>query len=219
MTVLGHSVYFIGGSSCSGKSSIAKAIAEKSNLVLYRTDDHAFGKHMFELADTHDRPSTEKYRRQLCAGVDAFIRADTDTLYRAFIDFCHEVYPFLMKDIGELSKKGGVIVEGTHILPELLHDESKKNQYIFLISTEDQQRRLWLMEMSKEAAGGNEYEINDYMRTDDKRAFENARVGLHQRIAEHIKNEAIRNDMDYAIVDRDTPLSRVQATVERHFSI
>jgi len=214
---MNHRIFWIGGSSCSGKSTCANVIANNHNVTLYNTDQYAFGKYMFGLKDINNYPAIEKYKNQLCEGVDSFIHRDNTLTYKSFIDYCHEVFPFIMTDIIELSKHNDVIVEGAHVLPELLNQTNKNEKSIFLISTESQQRTIWLKEMNREIAGGNSNEIEDYQKAHDKKAFENTRIGLHQKIAEHIKKEAIKNGQAYVIVNNDPSKEKISEIVMEHF--
>ncbi len=216
---MNHNIYWIGGSSCSGKSFCANAIAEKSNLTLYNTDHYAFGKYMFGLENIRNYPAIEKYKNQLCEGVDSFVQRDISITYRAFIDYCHEVFQFIKNDIAKLSKHNSLVIEGAHVLPELLLKRNENEKCIFLISTETQQRTLWLKEMNGEIAGGNENELTDYQKTTNKKAFENTRIGLHQKIAEHIQMEAIKNDLAYLIIDNDSSKENILETVMKHFEL
>ena len=75
---MNSNVYWIGGSSCSGKSSCAKKLSEKYNIFLYNTDEYAFGKYMFGLEDISRYPAIEKYKNQLCSGIENFIQRDTE---------------------------------------------------------------------------------------------------------------------------------------------
>jgi len=216
---LENNIYWIGGSSCSGKSSCAKLLAEQNNYVLYKTDDYAFGKYMFGLDNIQEYPAIEKYKNQICEGVNSFIERDTNISYRSFVEYCHEVFPFLLSDVIELSKGNSVIVEGAHILPELLANNGINERAIFLISTEDQQRAIWRKEMNKEILGGNEHEINDYQQTANKKAFEDARIGLHQKIADHIRTEAIKYGKEYMLVTQDTSVTKVRDAVVSYFRL
>jgi len=212
-------IYWIGGSSCSGKSFCAKSIAEKNDFTLYNTDYYAFGKYMFGLENIQNYPAIEKYKNLLCEGVDSFIHRDIGVTYNAFIDYCHEVFPFLQNDIAELSKHNTVIIEGAHVLPELLFNYYDKEQCLFLISSEAHQRTLWLKEMNREIDGGNEHEIHDYQTILNKKDFEITRIGLHQKIAEHIQKEAMKNGLMYIAVNNDTSKEKLLQTIQEYFKV
>ena len=213
---MGNTIYWIGGSSCSGKSTCARLLAKERHCILYNTDEYAFGKYMFGLPNIREYPAIENYRNQLCEGVESFIRRETDSSYQSFINYCYEVFPFLRRDILELSQQNTVIVEGAHILPELLSNDEKS---IFLISAEEHQRTIWLKEMNQEIAGGNEYEINDYKKIIDKKAFENARIGLHQKIANHIREESIKAKKEYRVINGTMTICEVQGMIEEYFTV
>lgn len=216
---MAHFVYWIGGSSCSGKSTCARLISEKHHCALYNTDEYAFGKYMFGFDNIHQYPAIEKYKDMLCEGVIDFINRDTSISYQAYLDYCHEVFPLIRNDIIQLSRRNNVIVEGAHILPELQVELCNSDKSVYLISSEEQQRNIWLKEMNKEIVGGNEHEINDYRQIEDKESFVNSRIGLHQEIAGHIKREAIKNKLNYIIVNNDISIFELQKLIESLFDL
>lgn len=210
-------IFWIGGSSCSGKSACAKMISQKYGWELYSTDIHAFGKFMFGLENIHEFPAINFYKNQICEGVENFVKRDSAAAYRSFVDYCHEVFPLLSADIEEARTRNSVVIEGAHILPELLESGLCKENAIFLIAAEAQQRKIWLREMNGEIPGGNEYEIRDYREIKDKEAFENARIGLHVKIAGHIRREAGKLDMHYVVSDNDFTLDDIMNRTEAQF--
>ncbi len=194
-------VYWIGGSSCSGKSSAAKRIAERFDLNVCHTDEHAFGKHMFALENEAAFPAISRYKSMIVEGIDAFAQREVDVSYRAFLEYCAEVFPLLCADIGGMSKERPVAVEGAHVLPELVRPYAAPGNAVFLVGTPEFQKRIWIKEMAGEIPGGNPYEIANYRKSSMKELIGKKHAALHQAIALHIKNTARKRGFPIIVCD------------------
>lgn len=109
-------VYWIGGGSAAGKSTIARRIAAEHGLQLYSTDD--------AMAD-HAKRSTPVD----CPLLHEFMAMDMDErwlnrspndMLETFHWFRGEGFSMIVEDIVRLSKEPGVIVEGFRLLPHLV---------------------------------------------------------------------------------------------------
>lgn len=109
-------VYWIGGGSAAGKSTIARRIAAEHGLQLYSTDD--------AMAD-HAKRSTPVD----CPLLHEFMAMDMDErwlnrspndMLETFHWFRGEGFSMIVEDILRLSKEPGVIVEGFRLLPHLV---------------------------------------------------------------------------------------------------
>lgn len=109
-------VYWIGGGSVAGKSTIARRLAAKHGLQLYATDD--------VMAD-HARRST----REECPLLHSFMSMDMDQrwvsrsakeMLETFHWFRGEGFSMIVEDILRLPKELGLIVEGFRLLPHFV---------------------------------------------------------------------------------------------------
>src|SRR5919106_2604068 len=109
-------VYWIGGGSAAGKSTIARRIAAQQNLRVYATDD--------AMAD-HARRSS----RDDCPLLHTFMHMDLDerwvnrspkTMLETFHWFKGEGFNLLIEDLLQLPRHRSVIVEGFRLLPHLV---------------------------------------------------------------------------------------------------
>ena len=125
-------VYWVGGASGAGKSTIARRLAAKYGLGLYSTDE--------AMADHSSRCSPED-----CPFLTAFKSMNMDerwvnrspqTMLETFHWFRGEGFGLIIEDLLKLPPDQAVIVEGFRLLPELvkplLH---RPNQGIWLIPT------------------------------------------------------------------------------------
>ena len=109
-------VYWIGGGSAAGKSTIAHRLAAEQGLSVYATDD---------LMADHARRSS----REDCPLLHKFMNMDMDerwvnrspkTMLETFHWFHGEGFDFIIQDVLRRPLDAGVIVEGFRLLPHLV---------------------------------------------------------------------------------------------------
>ena len=109
-------VYWIGGGSGAGKSTIARRIAAERGLQLYATDD---------VMPDHSKRSTPG----CCPFLHEFMAMDMDQRWvnrspKAMLETFHwfrgEGFHLIIEDILRLPKEPGVIAEGFRLLPHLV---------------------------------------------------------------------------------------------------
>lgn len=109
-------VYWIGGGSGAGKSTIAHRIAAQHGLRVYATDD---------VMVDHARRSTPED----CPLLHKFMEMDMDqrwvnrtpkTMLETFHWFRGEGFNFIIEDLLRLPREPGIIVEGFRLLPRLV---------------------------------------------------------------------------------------------------
>jgi 2-phosphoglycerate kinase len=109
-------VYWIGGGSGAGKSTISRRLAARHGLRLYLTDD---------VMPDHARRSTAED----CPFLSEFIAMDMDerwlnrspeTMLETFHWFRGEGFGMIVDDLLRLATEPGVIVEGFRLLPHLV---------------------------------------------------------------------------------------------------
>lgn len=108
-------VYWIGGSPCSGKSSIASIVAAQHGLHLYHCDDH-FDAHV---AAAHRQSQPRLHWLQSATWEGIFMRpvaeqvADVIAIYR-------EEFELILAELDGLYGQGPLLVEGAALLPRLV---------------------------------------------------------------------------------------------------
>ncbi len=125
-------VYWIGGASGAGKTTIARRIAAERGLQLYITDD---------VMSDHARRSTP----ESCPLLHAFMAMDMDerwvnrspqTMLETFHWYQGEGFNMIIEDILRLPKRPGVIVEGFRLLPRLVQPLlAERRRAVWLIPT------------------------------------------------------------------------------------
>lgn len=138
-------IYYIGGSPCSGKSTIAKMLAEDCGLFYFKTDDFlekyiALGaKKGYEICQKQSELSPEQI----------FMR-DADLQCREELQFYEEIFDMIREDIEAVSDQRDIIAEGAAFLPALMkRNKIAENRYICITPTasfqiEHYKKREWI---------------------------------------------------------------------------
>ena len=132
-------IYWIGGGSGAGKSTIARRLADQHGLRVYSTDD--------VMADHTRRSSPED-----CPLLHQFMVMDMDqrwlerspkTMLETFHWFGGEAFNLIVEDVLSLSREPAVIVEGFRLLPHLVKPLlSGSGRAIWLLPTPDFRRTV-----------------------------------------------------------------------------
>ena len=109
-------VYWIGGGSGAGKSTIARRIATEHGLQLYSTDD---------VMSDHARRSTSEESPLLHTFMamdmdERWVNRSPKTMLDTFHWFHGEGFDLIIEDLLRLPREPGVIVEGFRLLPRLV---------------------------------------------------------------------------------------------------
>lgn len=109
-------VYWIGGGTGAGKSTIARRLAAEHGLRLYSTDD---------VMAEHGRRTTAVDSPLLSAFIDMdmderWVNRTPQTMYETFHWFRGEAFQLIVDDLRQLPPRPGVVVEGFRLLPHLV---------------------------------------------------------------------------------------------------
>jgi 2-phosphoglycerate kinase len=127
-------VYWIGGGSSAGKSTIARRIAAQHGLRVYATDD--------VMADHARRSSPEDsplLHRFMAMDMDErWVNRPPETMLETFHWFQGESFNLIIEDLLCLPREPGVIVEGFRPLPRLVRPLlSMTTHAVWLLPTPD----------------------------------------------------------------------------------
>ena len=133
-------VYWIGGASGAGKSTIARRIATRHGLRLYATDD---------VMPDHARRSTPEDSPQLAEFVamdmdERWVNRSPTTMLETFHWFRGESFNLIIEDLQRLPPEPRVIVEGFRLLPRLVQPLlATPSHAVWLLPTPDFRRRAF----------------------------------------------------------------------------
>ena len=109
-------VYWIGGASCAGKSTIARRLADQHGLRVYATDD-VMADHA-RRSSPHDAPLLHSF---MAMDMDErWVNRPPQTMLETFHWFQGEGFNLIGEDLVRLPRESRVIVEGFRLLPHLV---------------------------------------------------------------------------------------------------
>ena len=203
-------VYWIGGSPCSGKSSIVDLLATSTgststgSVTVYHCDDY-FDKHL-KLATPEEQPAF--YRLRDMSWDDLWMRPVVEQVAHE-VEIYREQFPMILADLLKLPSDKPILVEGAALLPELVVAVmSRQNQAFYLVPTPEFQ---WRTYKKRPWIRG----ILDQCR-DPKQAFRNwmeRDVGFGEYVAE----TAVTLNLPVIHVDDTHTIAENAAQVASHF--
>ncbi|GAA0943301.1 hypothetical protein [Pseudonocardia zijingensis] len=125
-------VYWIGGGSGAGKSTIAHRLAARHGMTVYATDD--------VMAD-HARRSTPETAPELCRFLgmsmdERWVTRTPEVMLETFHWFRGEAFDLVVEDLLRLPPGRGVVAEGFRLLPHLVEPLlTDPSQAIWLLPT------------------------------------------------------------------------------------
>ena len=127
-----NNVYWIGGGSGAGKSTIAQRIADRHDMRLYSTDN-AMADHSNRCSPTRC-PYLESFKEMSMD--DRWVNRSPEIMLDTFHWFRGEGFEFILEDLRSISPYERIIVEGFRLLPDLVKPLlNKVNQGIWLLPT------------------------------------------------------------------------------------
>ena len=113
--ILTQQVLWLGGAPCSGKSSVARQLAEQYDLTVYHCDD-AYGDHT-ERCNSSDHPTMYAIARMTW---DDIWMHPVDVLVARELAFYREEFDFILDDLRAFATAKPILVEGCALLPALV---------------------------------------------------------------------------------------------------
>ena len=124
--------YFIGGSPCSGKSTVAEILAEKYNLHYFKVDD--FLEEYTKLGASKGYVICKK--QEGMAPEEIWMR-EPQLQCDEELTFYEEIFEFVMTDLEKINA-GGIITEGAAYLPKFMKKLGvSKGRYLSITPTKD----------------------------------------------------------------------------------
>jgi hypothetical protein len=200
-------VYWIGGSPCSGKSSIVERLSERHAFQSYRVDD-AFGAHTAR-ATADAQPHLYRVAR---INWDEIWGRPVEILLQDEIAVYREEWAMIVDDLLALPDDLPVIAEGAALLPKLVHRVlSERRHAIWIVPTEAFQRQTYAQR------GAWVDEILSHC-TQPEQAFESW-MARDTAYARWVQREARRLGLEARIVDGRRSIDENAAIVEAHFGL
>jgi len=131
--------YFIGGSPCSGKSTISEMLSSKYDLDYLKIDDYE--QENIEKASPEQHPIMYKWSQM--SWDEIWMRSVAKQVEEEF-EFYRERFPMILNELDKFRPDKGVILESAALLPELLEKlKLEKHRVIFLIPSKEFQVKYY----------------------------------------------------------------------------
>ena len=137
--------YFIGGSPCSGKSTVAEIIANRYDLYYFKVDDY-----LDKYTELGAKKNLEICMKQKVLSPEQIWMREPIIQCKEELQFYEEIFDFLIEELKSISYEGGIVTEGAAYLPELMKQMNvAPNRYISITPTKDFQmfhykKREWV---------------------------------------------------------------------------
>ncbi len=199
-------VYYIGGSPCSGKSTIAGLLSEKYGLAYFKVDDHL--EQYMALGAADGKPCCKAAQKMTA---DEIWMRPPALQCREELEIYQEIFPYIQADLNALDAPAGIITEGAAYLPLLMQKSLvPHNRYLSITPTKAFQvfhyrQREWVPYVLAECR-------------DKEKAFENwmERDALFARAVEHACREAGYRSL---INDGQMPIDAMAQQAAAHFAL
>lgn len=198
-------VYYIGGSPCSGKSTVASLLSKTYGLTYFKVDDHL--ERYMALAAADGKPCCKKATAM--TPEEIWMRPPALQCQEE-LDIYQEIFPYIQADLKGLNAPGAILTEGAAFLPLLMKQAHiPENRYLSITPTKDFQvfhyrQREWVTYVLAECS-------------DKEAAFENwmERDALFARAVEQqCRKEGYRS----LINEGKVPMEEMARQVAAHFA-
>lgn len=109
-------IYWIGGSPCSGKSTIAEKMVEDFGFHYYKCDDNL--ERYLEVASKRGKPVSSKMQK---LNIDQTFLRPVDEQVQDELAFYAEVFEVILEDLDKLDVETDIVIEGAALLPSNIH--------------------------------------------------------------------------------------------------
>ncbi|HEX3022117.1 MAG TPA: hypothetical protein VHP81_06980 [Lachnospiraceae bacterium] len=200
------SVYWLGGSTCAGKSTISSILSETYGFTVYHCDEHLW-KHI-EKSNTKEHPHLSK---GALLSLDDILGMSEDEYLSWIIDLHTEEYSMILDDLDKLSAEKPILVEGVNLLPKLIKNEIvNSNNAIWLVADEEfykthqMQRNEMFDRVNK--CSNPEQALHSYMNFD-------------LAYGKYIRKEANRLELEVLVVEKDCDMMKNVRLISSHFRL
>ncbi|MCJ7694632.1 MAG: AAA family ATPase [Anaerolineaceae bacterium] len=142
--------YILGGTPCSGKSTLAERLSNEFAFQYYKVDDHE-SEHARRI-DPNRHPVMIKYAQM--SWDERWMRPVSCQVEELF-DYYHERFEMIVQDLENYDHESPIVLEGAAYLPDLLvSNNANPERVLFLVPSSEFQRahyslRPWINQILK----------------------------------------------------------------------
>lgn len=199
-------IYYIGGSPCSGKSTVAEIIADKFGFHYYKVDDY-LESFTIKGAKMHYPICT----KQLKLSPEQIWMRDSVLQNEEEVQYYHEIFEFIQTDLLKFQKPRPIITEGAAYLPQLMHQHNvTKKRYIAITPTKEFQisrykEREWVSHVLEGCS-------------DTKKAFENW-MDRDMLFAHEVRRQCQVLNYSSILIDGAVAVNKIVSLICAHFDL
>lgn len=201
-------MWWIGGGSASGKSTVAALLADRHGMTVYSSDDT-----MLDHAGRTDADSTPALHRFLSMTMDErWLGQTPDEMVATFHWFRGEAFDCVVEDVNEIAASGSrVVAEGFRLLPRLVAPLLRSSdQAVWLLPTPEFRRQAL-------EARGSTWDIAG--RTSDPDQALARLLARDALFTEHLRDEVTRLGLQAIDVDGTEGIAQIADRVEGLFGL
>jgi 2-phosphoglycerate kinase len=199
-------IYWLGGSTCAGKTTISNAISAKYGFTVYHCDDY-LGKHI-EKSNEQEHPNLNKITE---VSWNDILNMSVEEYLNWITGLFSEEFGMILEDLEQLPDDKPILVEGINLLPKLIKDEVVNIDHAVWLVAEDafykkhQMERKELFERIKECSN-QEQALQNYM--NDDFAF-----------GKYILNDAEKFDLKVIEIVNESDIKKNIELISRYFKL
>lgn len=201
-----ENIYYIGGSPCSGKSTVAEMLTKKYGFHYFKVDDYLddyLKKGQFE-----GKPVCTKYANM--TSEEIWMR-EPDIQNIEELQFYREIFEFVLDDLSKINHSKSIITEGAVYLPELMQVLGvDKTHYINITPTFEFQysnykKRPWVPHILRNCSN-KEKAFDNWMKRD-------------ALFAEYVRNQSLELDYKTLTIDGTVSIKKTFQVVCQIFAL
>lgn len=200
------SVYWLGGSTCAGKTTIANNLSKNYGFMVYHCDEY-LGKHI-EKSNAEEHPNLFKLTTLSWENI---ISMPEDEYLVWIMDLFSEEFQMILEDLDRQINDKPVLVEGINLLPKLLKDIIEEGNNAIWLVADDAFYNLHQMQRKELYDRINEC-------TNPEQALHNY-MNLDLAFGKYIKNEAQRLDLKVMVTENSYDILENIMTISTHFNL
>ncbi|MBB6733830.1 hypothetical protein [Cohnella zeiphila] len=204
-SALSH-VLWLGGASDSGKSTVARMLAERNRWQIYPCDLHEHN-HFIARADPSLHPAM--YSGLGKSVEEKWVHPSPEALFRDILATNDERFPMICEDLRAMPARPPILAEGPRLFPKLVQPLlADVRQAIWLLPTE---------EFALQSAAKRDKPQGRFGSGDPER-FRSNFFGREALLRDYIRQEVISRKLPYIEVDGSKSADEVAERVEAHFA-
>lgn len=199
-------IYWLGGSTCAGKTTISNILSEKYGFIVYHCDEY-LTKHI-EKSNAQEHPNLNRVTK---ISWNDILSMKVEEYLKWTIGLFNEEFKMILEDLYELPDGNPILVEGVGLFPELIYNEiSDISHAIWVVADEvfykkHQVERKELFERIGECSN-------------PEQALENY-INYDLAMGRYIINDAKRLGLSVIEVGNDSDIIRNVEEISSHFKL